>query len=133
MNATLDIKLFGVTGSTTTAIVGSPDGGFDIRGAPAVAPARTDDSYVAQTRAETLAGTTGSDLIYADDPAKAPPGTSERLLDIDVSMPQVGWEAVTARVTGLPDGYAIALFVDGLVAWLLAGVACALIISPRKD
>lgn len=30
----------------------------------------------------------------------------------------------------LPDTYAIALFVDGLVGWSLAGVACALIIRP---
>ena len=30
----------------------------------------------------------------------------------------------------LPDAYALALFVDGLVGWSLAGVACALIIRP---
>ena len=32
----------------------------------------------------------------------------------------------------LPDAYALALFVDGLVAWMLAGLACALIIKPTK-
>jgi phosphoglycerol transferase MdoB-like AlkP superfamily enzyme len=45
----------------------------------------------------------------------------------------MGTHAVDWNFLHLPDGYAIALFVDGLVAWLLAGVACALIISPRKD
>jgi hypothetical protein len=30
----------------------------------------------------------------------------------------------------LPDAYALALFVDGLVGWSLAGIACALIIRP---
>ena len=30
----------------------------------------------------------------------------------------------------LPDAYALALFVDGLIGWSLAGVACALIIRP---
>jgi len=45
----------------------------------------------------------------------------------------MGTHAVDWNFLHLPDGYAIALFVDGLVAWLLAGVACALIIAPRKD
>jgi len=45
----------------------------------------------------------------------------------------MGTHAVYWNFLHLPDGYAIALFVDGLVAWLLAGVACALIIAPRKD
>lgn len=44
-----------------------------------------------------------------------------------------GTRAVDWNFLYLPDGYAIALFVEGLVAWLLAGVACALIITPRKD
>lgn len=32
----------------------------------------------------------------------------------------------------LPDAYAIALFLDGMAAWTLAGVACALIIRPAR-
>lgn len=30
----------------------------------------------------------------------------------------------------LPDAYSIAMFADGLVAWTLAGIACALIVRP---
>lgn len=32
----------------------------------------------------------------------------------------------------LPDLYSIALFIDGFGAWLLAGLACALIIKPTR-
>ena len=32
----------------------------------------------------------------------------------------------------LPAGYSMALFVDGFVAWTLAGLACALIIRPGR-
>jgi phosphoglycerol transferase MdoB-like AlkP superfamily enzyme len=45
----------------------------------------------------------------------------------------MGTHAVDWNFLHLPDRYALALFVDGLVAWLLAGVACAIIIVPRKD
>lgn len=32
----------------------------------------------------------------------------------------------------LPDGYSMAVFFDGLVAWWLAGISCAVIIRPEK-
>ncbi len=32
----------------------------------------------------------------------------------------------------LPDAYALALFLDGMAAWTLAGIACAIIIRPGK-
>ena len=32
----------------------------------------------------------------------------------------------------LPDAYALALFLDGIVAWTLAGIACAIIIRPGR-
>jgi hypothetical protein len=38
--------------------------------------------------------------------------------------------AVTWNFFHLPDLYSIVLFVDGMVAWTLAGIACALIIRP---
>jgi hypothetical protein len=33
----------------------------------------------------------------------------------------------------LPDSYALALFIDGLVGWTLAAVPCALIIKPTRS
>jgi hypothetical protein len=33
----------------------------------------------------------------------------------------------------LPDGYSIALFVDGLVTWALASIACAVIVRPSRS
>jgi hypothetical protein len=38
--------------------------------------------------------------------------------------------AVTWNFFHLPDLYSIVLFADGMVAWTLAGIACALIIRP---
>ena len=39
--------------------------------------------------------------------------------------------AVTWNFFHLPDLYSIVLFVDGMAAWTLAGIACALIIRPE--
>jgi hypothetical protein len=33
----------------------------------------------------------------------------------------------------LPDGYSIALFVDGLVTWVVAAIPCAVIIRPSRS
>jgi hypothetical protein len=45
----------------------------------------------------------------------------------------LGTHGVLWNFFHLPDGYSIALFVDGLVAWSLAGVACAAIIRPSRS
>jgi hypothetical protein len=33
----------------------------------------------------------------------------------------------------LPDGYSIALFVDGLVTWVVAAIPCAVIVRPSRS
>ena len=40
--------------------------------------------------------------------------------------------AVVWNFFHLPDSFSMVLFVDGMIAWTLAGLACALIIKPAK-
>ena len=40
--------------------------------------------------------------------------------------------AVVWNFFHLPDSFSMVLFIDGMIAWTLAGLACALIIKPAK-
>jgi hypothetical protein len=40
--------------------------------------------------------------------------------------------AVVWNFFHLPDAFSMFLFIDGMIAWTLAGLACALIIKPAK-
>src|SRR3569833_3162602 len=55
----------------------------------------------------TLTGTAQNDIIYAANPNRMPSGTTERLIDVQVSFPDAGITAKTATITNLPAGYAI--------------------------
>ncbi|MEM9170869.1 MAG: calcium-binding protein, partial [Pseudomonadota bacterium] len=100
----IDIRLFGITEQTTTAL---DTGGVQIFGATAIEPADVDPSFGAQFATETIAGTDQSDLIYADSPVLAPTGTSARVFEITVSIPFEGFTPTSATITGLPDGWSV--------------------------
>jgi len=59
-------------------------------------------------RAASIEGTLGSDVIYADDPAKAPQGTSLRVLNVVAEVPAKGLDLLEVLIPSLPPGYAIA-------------------------
>jgi hypothetical protein len=40
--------------------------------------------------------------------------------------------AVVWNFFHLPDAFSMFLFIDGMIAWTLAGLACAFIIKPTK-
>ncbi|MCT4657422.1 MAG: hypothetical protein N4A65_16635, partial [Cohaesibacter sp.] len=102
--AELEIELFGITQQETTTL---SDGTTRIYGATALPPADTDSSYPAQAAVETITGTAGNDLIYADSPTLAPMGASARMLEVKAIMPDTGWVPQSAKVTGLPEGFSV--------------------------
>ena len=102
--AKLDVTLFGVSGDQTTAL---PSGGVRILGAASEIPATTDKAFAVQQQMRTLVGTGQDDIIYAANPTRMPSGTTERLLDVQVTFPDAGITAKTATITNLPAGFAI--------------------------
>ena len=101
---TITAALLGIVDSQTIAL---PSGGQEIHGALAVVPADTNVSYAAQAAVDTITGTVGNDLIYADDPKYASAGTSSRLVSFTTTLPGGDWVITGAKISGLPDGYAI--------------------------
>ncbi|MCA0257005.1 MAG: cadherin domain-containing protein, partial [Proteobacteria bacterium] len=89
--------------------------GLTVRGALALDPADTDESYAVQAAVDTITGTSGSDEIYADDPTYAGYGNTSRSVEFEVKMPNASWDITGVKVSGLPDGYSIvgAQLVDG--------------------
>ena len=100
--AVLAIQLLGIGRQSVEEIPGK---GLALAGGASHEAAETDPSFETQMRAESLRGTSGDDVIHADDPAITPEGTSARLLDGHVTMPDASWKAVAAIVYGLPEGY----------------------------
>ncbi|VAW23184.1 hypothetical protein MNBD_ALPHA11-292, partial [hydrothermal vent metagenome] len=78
-----------------------------IVGATAVSPADTNESYGVQSAIETIAGTGGDDVIYADNQDYAPSGTSSRLVEITLDLPFESWTPVSLIVTNLPPGMSV--------------------------
>lgn len=102
--ALLAVQLLGIGGQTTEDIPGK---GILLKGGPSHEAAETDPAFETQMRAEALFGSSAADVIYADDPAIAPEGTSARLIDGHVTLPTAGWTATAAIIYGLPDGYPV--------------------------
>jgi len=99
----LTFELFnaeGVTRSTEngeTVITGSTGGPDSSKNA----------SFAAQSAPESIEGTSGDDVIFADDPAKAPQGTSLRVLDVVAEVPAANLQLLEILVPSLPAGYSI--------------------------
>ena len=64
-----------------------------------------DAGYGAQSAKETLTGSSAADIIYADDPAHAPPGTTMRVLHVEAEVPAKGLSLLQVLVPSLPAGY----------------------------
>ncbi len=114
--AKLDVTLLGVSGDQTT---GLPSGGVRILGAASEIPATTDPAFGVQQQMRTLVGTAQSDIIYAANPSRMPSGTTERLLDVQVTFPDAGITAKTATITNLPAGFAINNGVQSGANWVV--------------
>ena len=102
--AGMEIKLFGVAKSSQIV---QPSGVTEIRGGAAVLPAETDDDFDIQRTIEDVTGTSGSDIIYADNPDIAPQGFSVRRLEITVELPISGYQPISVRISGVQDGASI--------------------------
>lgn len=96
-------RVLGVSSSFRQAITG----GEEVRGGLAVSPAESDPGFASQSAIDTLNGTGGNDVIYADNPLYASIGTTSRLIDITTTLPSPGWTITAVRVSGLPAGYSI--------------------------
>ncbi|MBV6656358.1 MAG: hypothetical protein KI785_01190, partial [Devosiaceae bacterium] len=103
LQAELTIDLLSLTGPSVSVL---PNGGLEIRGMGAAEPADTDPAFTSQSAVETLTGSGGNDIIYAEDPDLFAAGTFTRVLDIDIEMPGEGFEALAAVVT-VPQGYSV--------------------------
>ena len=95
----ISVRVFGLTRQTSEVLA---SGETLIRGATAQAPADTDPSHAVQAMAETIIGTTGNDIIYADGQDYAPSGTSSRALEVTLDLPFLAYTPVSLIVTGLP-------------------------------
>ena len=66
-----------------------------------------DAAFPAQSGAETIDGTAGNDVIYADDPARAPQCNSLRVLHVVAEVPAKGLDLLQVLIPSLPAGYGI--------------------------
>ncbi len=82
--ASVDIRLLGVA---KTSQLTQSSGITEIRGGAAVLAAQSDDDFNVQRTIETITGTSGDDIIYADNPDIAPQGFSVRRLEVTVDLP----------------------------------------------
>ena len=90
----------GVTRSTEngqTVITGSTGGPDSSKNA----------GFKAQSAPESIDGTSGNDVIYADNPAKAPQGNSLRVLHVVAEVPAGGLDLLQVLIPSLPPGYAV--------------------------
>jgi|GEM_PF-927975 len=81
-------------------------GGQTIKGGSGVAPADTDSSFAAQSKAETLTGTSSADEIWADNPDYSSAGRAGRVISLTPSV-VAGYSFSTLTISGIPDGYTI--------------------------
>jgi VCBS repeat-containing protein len=95
------VRLFGVIESETTG------GGQEIHGALAAEPADTDETYSVQAAVDTVQGTAGDNVIYADSPEYAGIGTTSRVVELTTTMPDTDWVITGVKISGLPEGYSI--------------------------
>jgi Ca2+-binding RTX toxin-like protein len=84
----------------------SVDGRQLIKGGSGVAPADTDSRFVAQSKAETLTGTSSADEIWADNPNYSSAGRAGRVISLTPSI-VAGFSFSTLTISGIPDGYSI--------------------------
>ena len=84
----------------------SVDGRQLIKGGSGVAPADTDSRFVAQSKAETLTGTSSADEIWADNPNYSSAGRAGRVISLTPSV-VAGYSFSTLTISGIPDGYSI--------------------------
>ena len=91
----ISLKVLGITEQITTVL---PDGKTEIRGATHSPPAEEDPSFSAMSADETINGTTGEDIIYADNPGLAPTGSSAVVLEITVDIPFTRSEEHTSEL-----------------------------------
>ena len=103
MAADLAVVALGMPQSTTTTTATGVrlDGGT---GAPISA---TDSSFAAQLADESLVGSDGDDLIYADNGQFGSIGSAGRLLSVTAIMPTPGIVASKATIIGLPAGFVV--------------------------
>ena len=66
-----------------------------------------DAAFAAQSVPESVEGTLGDDVIYADDPARAPQGNSLRVLHVVAEVPAKGLQLLQVLIPSLPAGYGI--------------------------
>lgn len=100
----LELRLLGVTGQEFNNLSG---GVTEIRGAGAIGSAATDDSFAVQYEDEKLFGTSGNDIIYADNPDTAPSGTFSRLIEVNASFEDPNLIPLKASIIGLPEGFTV--------------------------
>ena len=100
----LKFTLYNKEGVTT----GVENGQTAIKGSTGGATSSKDAAYGAQSGKETINGTSGDDIIYADNPAQAPSGTTLRTLHVEAMVPSKGLTLNQFLIPSLPPGYAIA-------------------------
>ncbi|MFM8701017.1 MAG: calcium-binding protein, partial [Hyphomicrobiales bacterium] len=101
--ADLVIVALGMPQQTTTMT----DTGIRLDGGTAAAVSATDPSFAGQIADESLIGSEGDDLIYADNPQFGSIGSAGRLLNVTAIMPKPDIIATTATIIGLPEGFVV--------------------------
>ncbi len=84
---------------------GSNGGVTTFYGGSGASPADTDPSFAAQSKAETITGTTGNDNIYADNPDYSSAGRAGRIISLTPGV--TGYTFSKMTISGIPDGYTI--------------------------
>ncbi|MEM7470504.1 MAG: calcium-binding protein [Pseudomonadota bacterium] len=100
----LDVTLLGLGGISNSI---DADGNNVIAGLSSIVPAETDDSFIIQQSIETLTGTNGADLIYADDPNLVSAGSTVRKIAIEPDLADQSGLLQNVNITGLPAGYSV--------------------------
>ncbi len=111
----LTYTLFNSEGVTNT----TENGQTVIKGDTGAKGSSTDASYAGQSATETLTGTGGDDVIYADNPAHAPAGTSLRVLHVVAEVPAKNLGLLQVLIPSLPAGYAVANATHTADGWLV--------------
>ena len=99
----LTFELFNSEGVTRS----TENGETVIKGDTGAAGSSKDSGFKAQSAPESIEGTSGNDVIYADDPAHAPQGNSLRVLHVVAEVPAKGLDLLQVLIPSLPAGYGI--------------------------
>ncbi|MEO0328950.1 MAG: calcium-binding protein, partial [Pseudomonadota bacterium] len=100
----VEVELFGISGVSSTTL---SDGTTVIAGSAAIEQAETNDSFAVQQAREKINGTSGDDLIAADNPDLTPSGTAVRTIRFAAEIPAENLEPTEVLVGGLPEGYSV--------------------------